>query len=277
MVALCSLGRWLTEFVHFTTHVFCTDSYYHYKQYQYHIHYSMYFGSPTHEICTVCDPHLLDGIRLPLQTLSIPHAIAILYINWVVDWRNLSCLRPISSLWNQTTTTSTINTTYTSYQLMVALCSLGRWLTKFVLELTLQSLSPVLALYDPFGVDVPLNCDTTTTTTTSTGYQLPCSGCLGSFLCSIAQQSYIIVARSSIRRAKMKLIIALCEFSISLRTGVVVSNQEGMRTKISQYQNEGLTQDDNRRLKDSTSEYPSIYTNWQNYFPNRGHKCPQSI
>ncbi len=31
------------------------------------------------------------------------------------------------------------------------------------LELTLQSLSPVLALYDPFGVDVPLNCDTTTT------------------------------------------------------------------------------------------------------------------
>ncbi len=27
----------------------------------------------------------------------------------------------------------------------------------------LQSLSPVLALYDPFGVDVPLNCDTTTT------------------------------------------------------------------------------------------------------------------
>ncbi len=32
------------------------------------------------------------------------------------------------------------------------------------LELTLQSLSPVLALYDPFGVDVPLNCDTTTTT-----------------------------------------------------------------------------------------------------------------
>ncbi len=33
------------------------------------------------------------------------------------------------------------------------------------LELTLQSLSPVLALYDPFGVDVPLNWDTTTTTT----------------------------------------------------------------------------------------------------------------
>ncbi len=33
------------------------------------------------------------------------------------------------------------------------------------LELTLQSLSPVLALYDPFGVDVPLNRDTTTTTT----------------------------------------------------------------------------------------------------------------
>ncbi len=32
------------------------------------------------------------------------------------------------------------------------------------LELTLQSLSPVLALYDPFGVDVLLNCDTTTTT-----------------------------------------------------------------------------------------------------------------
>ncbi len=31
-------------------------------------------------------------------------------------------------------------------------------------DLTLQSLSPVLALYDPFGVDVPLNCDTTTTT-----------------------------------------------------------------------------------------------------------------
>ncbi len=28
----------------------------------------------------------------------------------------------------------------------------------------LQSVSPVLALYDPFGVDVPLNCDTTTTT-----------------------------------------------------------------------------------------------------------------
>ncbi len=28
-----------------------------------------------------------------------------------------------------------------------------------------QSLSPVLALYDPFGVDVPLNGDTTTTTT----------------------------------------------------------------------------------------------------------------
>ncbi len=27
----------------------------------------------------------------------------------------------------------------------------------------LQSLSPVLARYDPFGVDVPLNCDTTTT------------------------------------------------------------------------------------------------------------------
>ncbi len=27
----------------------------------------------------------------------------------------------------------------------------------------IQSLSPVLALYDPFGVDVPLNCDTTTT------------------------------------------------------------------------------------------------------------------
>ncbi len=27
------------------------------------------------------------------------------------------------------------------------------------LELMLQSLSPVLALYDPFGVDVPLNCD----------------------------------------------------------------------------------------------------------------------
>ncbi len=33
------------------------------------------------------------------------------------------------------------------------------------LELTLQSLSPVLALYDPFGVDVPLNCDSTTTST----------------------------------------------------------------------------------------------------------------
>ncbi len=32
------------------------------------------------------------------------------------------------------------------------------------LELTLQALSPVLARYDPFGVDVPLNCDTTTTT-----------------------------------------------------------------------------------------------------------------
>ncbi len=31
------------------------------------------------------------------------------------------------------------------------------------LEVTLQSLSPVLALYDPFGVDVLLNCDTTTT------------------------------------------------------------------------------------------------------------------
>ena len=29
--------------------------------------------------------------------------------------------------------------------------------------MTLQSLSPVLALYGPFGVDVPLNCDTTTT------------------------------------------------------------------------------------------------------------------
>ena len=29
------------------------------------------------------------------------------------------------------------------------------------LELTLQSLSPVLALYDPFGVYVPLNCYTT--------------------------------------------------------------------------------------------------------------------
>ncbi len=28
----------------------------------------------------------------------------------------------------------------------------------------LQSLSPVLALYDPFGVDVPFNCDTTTAT-----------------------------------------------------------------------------------------------------------------
>ncbi len=28
-------------------------------------------------------------------------------------------------------------------------------------DLTLQSLSPGLALYDPFGVDVPLNCDTT--------------------------------------------------------------------------------------------------------------------
>ncbi len=32
-----------------------------------------------------------------------------------------------------------------------------------LLELTLQSLSPVLALYDPFRVDVPLNSDTTTT------------------------------------------------------------------------------------------------------------------
>ncbi len=32
-------------------------------------------------------------------------------------------------------------------------------------ELMLQSLSPVLVLYDPFGVDVPLNCDTTTITT----------------------------------------------------------------------------------------------------------------
>ena len=30
------------------------------------------------------------------------------------------------------------------------------------LELTLQSLSPVLALYDPFGVDVPLNTTTPT-------------------------------------------------------------------------------------------------------------------
>ncbi len=29
------------------------------------------------------------------------------------------------------------------------------------LELTLQSLSPVLARYDPFGVDVPLNFDNT--------------------------------------------------------------------------------------------------------------------
>ncbi len=38
---------------------------------------------------------------------------------------------------------------------------LGLWR----LELTLQSLSPVLALYDPFGVDVLLNCDTTTTIT----------------------------------------------------------------------------------------------------------------
>ncbi len=28
-------------------------------------------------------------------------------------------------------------------------------------ELTLQSLSPVLARYDPFGVDVPLNFDNT--------------------------------------------------------------------------------------------------------------------
>ncbi len=30
-----------------------------------------------------------------------------------------------------------------------------------LLELTLQSLSPVLAWYDPFGVDVPLNFDNT--------------------------------------------------------------------------------------------------------------------
>ncbi len=27
------------------------------------------------------------------------------------------------------------------------------------MELTLQSLSPAVALYDPLGVDVPLNCD----------------------------------------------------------------------------------------------------------------------
>ncbi len=33
-----------------------------------------------------------------------------------------------------------------------------------LLELMLQSLSPVLALYDPFGVDVLLNCDTTWST-----------------------------------------------------------------------------------------------------------------
>ncbi len=32
------------------------------------------------------------------------------------------------------------------------------------LELTLQSLSPVLARYDPVGVDVPLNFDTTHST-----------------------------------------------------------------------------------------------------------------
>ncbi len=31
------------------------------------------------------------------------------------------------------------------------------------LELTLQSLSPVLARYDPFGVNVPLNFDNTNT------------------------------------------------------------------------------------------------------------------
>ncbi len=45
------------------------------------------------------------------------------------------------------------------------------------LELTLQSLSPVLALYDPIGVDVPLNCDTTTITRTTLHnmelYQMP--------------------------------------------------------------------------------------------------------
>ncbi len=34
-------------------------------------------------------------------------------------------------------------------------------LSGYSLELTLQSLSPVLALYDPFGVDVPLNLDIT--------------------------------------------------------------------------------------------------------------------
>ncbi len=43
------------------------------------------------------------------------------------------------------------------------------------LELTLQSLSPVLVLYDPFGVDVPLNCDTTTTTTI---YKFPFAQCM---------------------------------------------------------------------------------------------------
>ncbi len=35
----------------------------------------------------------------------------------------------------------------------------------------LQTLSPVLALYDPFGVDVPLNCDTIIIITTY--YKMP--------------------------------------------------------------------------------------------------------
>ncbi len=39
--------------------------------------------------------------------------------------------------------------------------------------MTLQSLSPVLARYDPFGVDVPLNFDNTHPFTHSAGYGVP--------------------------------------------------------------------------------------------------------
>ncbi len=71
-----------------------------------------------------------------------------------------------------TRTTESVPVAHPGYQVLLDILFRLQWpdsellshsavLRLWRLELTLQSLSPVLTLYDPFGVDVPLNCDIT--------------------------------------------------------------------------------------------------------------------
>ena len=79
--------------------------------------------------------------------------------NFGTMWGSLLLMRLYNNRENLHVDGWSVNWWHFSFDIFVQTWPDGKCSHTVQLELTLQSLSPVVALYDPFGVDVPLNCD----------------------------------------------------------------------------------------------------------------------